>query len=506
VETTTGRARLGGVLSLLGDDGPIGRSLAAIVLALAWVLTWRPQVDPDVWWHLRIGGDVLAQGDVPRLDTISWLTAGQPFVAHSWLWDVVVRVAYDVGGLTATSLIALPVSGLIIGLLWVLLRGGAPALPPLVVAAAVAVAIVAGLPIWTPRAQLWDLALILACVVLWRRYLRDGRAVALAPVPLLTILWANLHGSGVLGFPACLLALAVAYGVGVRWGTWPRRPIRPLLLSSAVALAALALNPYGLAIPLYPFDPAVASAFHPAIDEWRSPDFSEVGLLTMRLLVSGGLVVAIALRDRLRDPLFLLLAVGWTFVALGSVRFILIAGPMLVLALAPAVGEAARTWMGGTWSRLASRPAGPAAIPWLGAAVVIVVIAIGGALQIAPARQSSEVASRYPVGAVDRLVAAACEERILNAYDWGGYLAFRTGRPVGAYGNSPGDVVETEAALERLVTDPAIFLDANDVDLVLMPTGGPLDRWLDLAPGWTLDGRDETASLHVRAGTGSCLS
>jgi hypothetical protein len=517
VEITAHRARLTGVRRLLADDGPLGHSLAAIVLVLAWVLTWRPQVDPDVWWHLLVGEHVLRVGDVPRVDELSWLSAGQPFVAHSWLWDVAVRSAYDIGGLMATSLLALPISAVVVGLLWVLVRDAGPGLPPLARAGLVALAIVAGLPIWTPRAQLWDLALLLACVALWVRWLRDGRLAPLALIPLLTILWANLHGSGVLGFVASLAALAVAYPIGVRWGSWPARPIRPLLLSSLVALFALALNPYGPTIPLYPFDPAVASAFHPAIDEWRSPDFTDIGLLTMRALIVGTLLVVAATPDRLRQPFFLLLAAGWTFAALGSVRFVVIAGPMLVLvlasALAPRRGRAddteAAAAVGAVAQRAPDDPTGappPRVIPWIGAAVVIAVLLIAGAIQVSPARQDREVATRYPVSLVDRLVAGDCSERILNAYDWGGYLAYRTGQPVGAYGNSPGGVVETQAALERLVADPGAFLDANDVAMVLMPTGGPLDRWLDDADGWSVAGRDPQATLHVRDGSGACLS
>ena len=493
---------------VLADDGPVGRSLAAIVLTLAWVLTWRPQVDPDVWWHLRIGGHVLATGGVPRTDDISWLTAGEPLVAHSWLWDVAARLAYDVGGLTGTSLLALPVSAAIVVLLWRLVRDVAPDVPPLGAAVAVAIAIIAGLPIWTPRAQLWDLLSILACLWLWRRYLRTGHAASLAIVPVITIAWANVHGSGVLAFAACLVALAVAIPVGIRWGSWARPNLRPLLISSVVALAALALNPYGPAIPLYPFDPAVASAFHPAIDEWRSPDFDEIGLLTMRLLAAGAILVAVLVRERSRDPLVLLLAAGWTFLALGSVRLILVAGPLLVLALLPGAADAARAWVGGRWDRVSGDRAPerrPTVVPWLGAGGMIAVLAIAGAIQISPARQAIEVAARYPVAAVDRLVAAGCTDRILNSYDWGGYVAFRTGQPVGAYGNSPGDVVAVEAGLERLTMDPAAFLEANAVAIVLMRTGSPLDRWLDLAPGWSLAERDDVASIHVRSDVGGCL-
>ena len=74
---------------LLGDDGLFGRSIAVVVLVSTWVTTWRPQIDADFGWHLRIGDSVLATGTVPTTDVFSWLTGGQPFLAHSWGWDVV---------------------------------------------------------------------------------------------------------------------------------------------------------------------------------------------------------------------------------------------------------------------------------------------------------------------------------------------------------------------------------------------------------------------------------
>ena len=96
----------------------MGGSLAAVVLALAWVATWRPQVDPDAWWHLAIGESIATTGTIPPTEPFSWLTAGGPFVAHSWLWDVLLAGAWRVAGATGTSLLILPVTAAIVWLVW----------------------------------------------------------------------------------------------------------------------------------------------------------------------------------------------------------------------------------------------------------------------------------------------------------------------------------------------------------------------------------------------------
>ena len=42
------------MVRLLRDTGPLGGSLAAVVLIAAWVATWRPQLDPDAWWPVAL--------------------------------------------------------------------------------------------------------------------------------------------------------------------------------------------------------------------------------------------------------------------------------------------------------------------------------------------------------------------------------------------------------------------------------------------------------------------
>ena len=48
------------------------------------------------------------------------------------------------------------------------------------------------------------------------------------------------------------------------------------------------------------------------------------------------------------------------------------------------------------------------------------------------------------------------------------------------------------------------WLDGERVDLVLMPTGGALDRWLDETDDWTVAYRDPQATVHTRAGSDAC--
>ena len=54
-----------GIRRLLNDRGPMGLSIAAVLLVVAWVSTWRPQIDADAWWHVAYGITILDRGAIP---------------------------------------------------------------------------------------------------------------------------------------------------------------------------------------------------------------------------------------------------------------------------------------------------------------------------------------------------------------------------------------------------------------------------------------------------------
>ena len=492
----------------------MGGSLAAVVLALAWVATWRPQLDPDAWWHIAIGDSIAATGTIPPTEPFSWLTAGDPFVAHSWLWDVLLAGAWRAAGATGTSLLVLPVTALVVWLVWCLVGVAAPQMPPLGRAGLVVAAVIVTLPTWAPRAQTLDVVFVLATVLVLAHYLHLGARRGLIALPLIGLLWANLHGSAVLAFPVSIAIALVALPLGVRWGAWPRRPFRPIVVAGLAGVAAMLVNPYGVRLLIYPFDREVASAFSPAIVEWGSPDFGAVELLPYRVLLAALLPVAVWFPARSRDPLLLLTAAAWTFAALGAVRFLSIAGPLLVVALAPAIGVAIGWWLGRPEDAGAAGSDDPATPPGAratarGPAVAIAAVAIAGILFagwliIDPPRQDAAIERRQPVAAVAALESGACTTSLLPAYGWAGYVLWATGRQVGAYGNSAEGPVTEQARLEAVAEDPRPWLDAHAVGAVLMPAEGPLSHWLDEADGWRLAYRDPQATIHVRSDATDC--
>src|SRR5579863_3545946 len=45
-------------------------------------------VDPDLWWHIKAGQDILRTHHFPTTDPYSWTVAGQPWMAYEWLGEL----------------------------------------------------------------------------------------------------------------------------------------------------------------------------------------------------------------------------------------------------------------------------------------------------------------------------------------------------------------------------------------------------------------------------------
>src|SRR5208337_4984279 len=77
-----------------------GLGLAAIAIFLFALSTFSPKVlgDGDTWSHLATGEWIIAHRTVPRADPFSHSMPGAPWTAHEWLSEILLTLAFRVGG------------------------------------------------------------------------------------------------------------------------------------------------------------------------------------------------------------------------------------------------------------------------------------------------------------------------------------------------------------------------------------------------------------------------
>jgi len=469
-------------------------SPTALVWTFVALLTIRPQGDSDYWWHLRIGEWIMSHGDVPRTALLSWLSSG-PWTAHEWVSEVVLYGLHQVAGPYGSIALFGGVTIAIFIAMASVIRLLQPTMRPLSIALFGLVAAFVATAIWLPRAQLFDILFSLAALRIALGYLERGERRGLWLMPLVMVAWVNLHGGGVTTYVLVMMAITAGEWWNRRTSPPTARPWRPLLLSIGATVLAMSLNPYGPSIYAYPFATVASPAMQSLIQEWRSPDFHELLFRFAQVFIAGGLVGLLAL-VRVRDGRAIALTAGLVFMFLQSGRYVGLLAPLGVAVMSPWLAEAVGVLRAGL-PRVTLRARWPAPVGLVGVIVLVASLVIG-----MPVRQADGVASSEPVAATDWLDAHPPTGRLLNDYNWGGYLAYRLRIDVGPYGAADafGDAgLEELRALMDLTSDPRLFLDEHSVDAVIIPPGQPLDRWLSAAPEWRQVYADSMAVIYERA-------
>jgi hypothetical protein len=467
--------------------------LLGSVLVTSLALFVRPVTDPDFWLHAATGRWIVEHARLPAHDLFTYTVPDHRWVNHEYLSEVLMWILQARFGLAGVSV----AWGLLtwLGLVLVLAACRPRTRPYVVTGVALALAALAGAPIWGARPQMVTFTL-LALELLWlRRALDDEHSRAILWLPAVMVLWSNLHG----GWPLALVFLGAAAAAEA-----VRRParatvLRRLALVASLSVVAVGINPNGLAIYAYPFQTLLSGAQQNLIAEWASPDFHLASLRAfelMALLLVAGLALS-------RPTVFdVLVALAGLALALESVRnvaiFVAAATPVLVAAWSDVWSRAPVRW---------PRPAPPRWAPAVGALALLAVTAVV-ALRVAGdlAQQPALSAQEVPVGAADWLAAhPGTGTRMFNEYAWSGYLAdrFPSQPDRRVYVLSEG-VLMGDAQLLRYHEVATLgpgwrrIIDRDRVDYVVFDRGSALDGALAAEPGWRLAYRDATAVIYVR--------
>jgi hypothetical protein len=440
---------------------------------LPWRAALHHGVFDDTFWHRAAGVWMLDHHRVLDRDVFSYTVPGRRWITPEWGYDVLlaqsVRTVGPVAfwllsaGLAVLTVLAVAVRSRLVGAGWTWTG-------LLCVEAGAAITL-----FLDDRPQMVSylfLALLLLLLALARH-----RRGWLWPIPILFVLWANLHGSFPLGL-AILLLEVVAATVRARVGRvsvsrpLPRGPVVATLAASGLATL---VNPFGPGV----YSSALGITFNQdvrrLVAEWQSPDFHDPA--TMAVLVLPVVVTVAYLAFSKRDvPAVELALAAFLFVSsLEAVRFIpyfAIAWCALAASCPPIEEERLR----------------PNLVVWPLVAV------LGVSFLHGPYYRAAQPAPSVPVAAVAYL--EHHPGRIFSTYLWNDYLDW-VGRPVFVDGRTElytdNGVLSQYLAVENLTTDPDPLLASRDVRYVLWPTGTALSLYLEHDPHWRVAWRSSTA-------------
>ena len=394
--------------------------LLAFYSAPAWLsFTQVSLADPDVWWHIRTGQWIVQHRWVPYHDWFSSYGMGKPWIAYSWLFEILIYGLFSRFGLIGLLVYIYALMLAISGALHSLVRKFEPRLAQSIILSAAALFALAHMR--TPRPWLFTIlffAIELNILVSVRRS-RNYRL--LFYLPPLFALWANLHIQFIYGlFVLGLAALddpvnrLLRRQSSIEAGGDRSLPVDKVVIVIAACLIATLFNPYHFRIYAVVFDLTRQSGLYQLVSELSAMEFRSLSdWLVVLLTLGAGFALG---RRRDLSPFWFLLLLAAVFISFRSRRdiwFVTIVATTIISVTRPIIETRAR-------DQISKRQ-------------VMAVIVLGGALlgltiltyKVSNSRLEESVAKEYPVAAASFVDEHGLPGPLYNHFDWGGYLIWR---------------------------------------------------------------------------------
>jgi hypothetical protein len=480
--------------------------LAVVVATIFWLYSRQPLYHTDLWGHLAYGRLIWESGALPTTEPFMPLARDIPLIDTAWLTQVGGYVAYSLGGPPPIQFL----HALAIAACCGLLARGIYHRTHRVVWAIAGLGLFEALNWFQFQIVRPQVAGLVCCAALlamitarrWHAYYWFG-------IPIMLALWANLHGSFIIGlaYLACAVAgRAIDVWRRVRSLVAPFRDSRVRRLSTVTILGALAvlLNPYGARL----YSEVLSFSRSPnlrALLEWQMLDLSSIqGRIAAGVAV--GLIIVLLLSPR-RVPAgesLALLALG--LAALWSARMLIWWTPVAAHALAIHAHE--------TWRRFLptvnAAPVRPPSALWSAAAlgiglVSIVTTPLGARILTGKEPElARSVSPQTPLGATEWLKEHPPEGQVFNIYEWGDYLVWAGPPRLKVFVTSqahlvPHDVWRDYLAVIRQQSGWEEILDRYSVTTVVLdkPRREALIAKLRKNGAWSVVFEDEVAVIFA---------
>jgi hypothetical protein len=489
------RARSGfqaGILSILqmvfSFPAMLGMALVGRVFCEARVFF----VDPDLWWHIKVGQDILATHRWPTVDSYSFTVAGQPWIAYEWLGDVVLAWVEKKGGLLGLEILLFALASIVMLALYgyASMKSGNSKAGFVVSGLMCSLAFAS----FSLRPQMLGYLFLILVLIILEKF-RQGKNNALWFLPPIFLLWVNTHGSFIIG--TCVVAFYLVAGLWeFRVGTiegrkWTGQQRVRLEMALLLSLAVLPLTPYGAQVAVYPFDMAFGQPINVAnIQEWQPMPFNVGGGKLFLVVVVAFFVAQMLMQVTMWIGDAALFFGGFTMACLHR-RFLLLFVPFF----APVAAGLLARWLP-PYHRKKDHF-------YLNAAIMASVVA--AIIWYFPKTSDLEKAvdQIYPVRAVQYLRQHPVHAPMFNEYGFGGFLVGQLPElPVFIDGR--GDLYERAGIFGEYIEvadlKPAAFriLDQHHIQACLLHRKDALSTALGAMPGWELRYSDALTAIYVR--------
>ena len=422
------------------------QNIPLLILLLTVFMTYANTVDDlDFWWHLKSGQLIFETQGIPQEDYFAYTTDAPESITiigrddvsptelpsgyksnalkGNWLSQLIFYLVYAVGGFVGIGILKSIVFVFVYLILYLtMLKRGADHPVSFLVLCLIAFI---GIEFNYTRPQMFSL-LLFPCV-LYTLYDFKNKGKSIYFLPVLMLLWANLHGGFILGV---LVIISFAFAETLKYllknkisfsiaSPLPEKRLKNLVIFSSFAVLASLINPNLYKTFLFPF--VFQRSLFATVEEYHSPMLYEYHAYWFMLALVLVFIV-ISIKKRRLDLSELCILILVTLPSLKSIRYIIFfalgSGIFLAYAMSCLFTQLKES---GAVRKQLDRPVFQKGL--LSFLVVILSISICIAMMISGKVLHFDMRdNRYPSGAVAFIKENKIPGDMFNLYNWGGYL------------------------------------------------------------------------------------
>jgi hypothetical protein len=482
----------------LFDRRPLQLLALAVLLTIIAAPSLLPKysvTDPDIWWHMKVGDWIIEHSAVPHSGLLSGTAADRPWMAYSWVYEVLLSLSHS-----RFHLIGVAVYGLLLTLvvaysvIWMTRRLSGSFWRACLLATVCCAAFLFNV---LPRPVFFSMTLFTVTLTLLLVARQTGRVSLLYWLPPLFLLWANSHIQFIYGI--FVVGLFVGVNLVQEWAGYagfaptlllPRSlPSRTLLVILGACLLATCIGPYSYHLYFVVFSYATSKFPYAYVREFQSLGFRNYTDFVQLLLT--GFAFFVLGRGKKLDPFLLALLVVGSAVGYRTQRDSWFACIPATACLAASVNGSRREERETAGERV-------------GFVVVLglLIFLYARVMEVNSQNLRLAIAKVYPVQAINFLRDHPQPGPLYNTFDWGGFISwYLPEHPVSIDGRTDlyGDEIDTrffktENGDASYVDDPYL----REAKLFLVPKQKALSAVLATDSQFSLIYEDSLAMVFVR--------
>jgi len=484
----------------------IAQSLFTIIfLHLSLNIGRKLLADCDTGFHIRAGEYMMETRSIPKLDPFSLFFPPMPWPTHEWLSDVLMAMINRISGLTGVVIFFIIIISITYSLFFRILRANKGNI--IIDIILIVLVVITSQVHWLARPHIFTLLLFMAWYYIIDSFQND-RNNFLYLLPLIMLLWINLHGGFILGF--ILIVIYIAYNLEKLYISKNtdkeshKRKMKYLLFATIASVLVSLANPKGYHTLLFPFEVVSNRLIMDNYNEFLSPNFHSASVTPFRfsLLLLIALLGASKGKLNFIDLAFILI---FTNMALLSGRYI----PLFSIIIAPILSKHGNNMLNDINNNFSNFIVNKARVHesidesargyiWPIIAILVVVGLVA----------SSRIKYRFdekikPVDAVEFLKKEHIPGNMFNNDEFGDYIIYSAYPQYKVFFDGRADIYGNEKIQDYLNVANMRpgwekVMEKYNIGWIIYNADSPLSQYLNLKKEWKLIYTDNVANIYIK--------